>query len=161
MLGTRGSRSGAADHDGNGTVSRPPTGEGSSASAALQEANLRVAALEAQLAAMRSGSGGADRRRRRPRRRRRSPSSSSGSSSSSDEDSSGSMSSASSSSSSSESEPERRRRKEWKSSPKRSKWMLPSYKKQYGLTKKVRSSIGKALKIDQTAGEREKVPEKR
>ena len=33
----RGSRSGAADQDGNGTVSRPPTGEGSSASAALQE----------------------------------------------------------------------------------------------------------------------------
>ena len=142
-------------------MSRPPTGEGSSASAALQEANLRVAALEAQLAAMRSGSGGADRRRRRPRRRRRSPSSSSGSSSSSDEDSSGSMSSASSSSSSSESEPERRRRKkgkgrrkERKSSPKRSKWRLPSYKKQYGLTKKVRSSIGKALKAKLPASAR-------
>ena len=41
----RGGRSGAADHDGNGTVSRPPTGEGSSASAALQEANLRVASM--------------------------------------------------------------------------------------------------------------------
>ena len=157
----RGSRSGAADQDGNGTVSRPPTGEGSSASAALQEANLRVAALEAQLAAMRSGSGGADRRRRRPRRRRRSPSSSSGSSSSSDEDSSGSMSSASSSSSSSESEPERRRRKrgkgrrkERRSSPKRSKWRLPSYKKQYGLTKKVRSAIGKALKTKLPASAR-------
>ena len=159
----RGSRSGAADHDGNGTVSRPPTGEGSSASAALQEANLRVAALEAKLAAMRSGSGGADHhdRRRRTPRRRRSPSSSSGSSSSSDEDSSGSMSSASSSSSSSESEPDRRRRKkgkgrrkERKSSPKRSKWKLPSYKKQYGLTKRVRLSIGKALKTKLPASAR-------
>ena len=149
-----GGRSGAADHDGNGTVSRPPTGEASSASAALQEANLRVAAVEAQLAAMRGGSGGADgrSRRRRPRRRRRSPSSSSESSSSSDEDSSR-PSSSSSSSLSSESEPDRRRRKkgkgskkERKSSPKRSTWRLPSYKKQYGLSRKVRLSIGKALK---------------
>ena len=71
------------------------------------------------------------------------------------------MSSASSSSSSSESEPERRRRKkgkgrrkERKSSPKRSKRRLPSYKKQYGLTKKVRSSIGKALKTKLPASAR-------
>ena len=117
-----------------------------------------MVALEAQLAAMRSGSGGADRRRRRPRRRRWSPSSSSGSSSSSDEDSSRSLSS---SSSSSESEPERRRRKkgkgrrkERKSSPKRSKWRLPSYKKQYGLTRKFHSSIGKALKTKLPANAR-------
>ena len=155
-----GGRSGAADYDGNGTVSWPPTGEGSSASAALQKANLRVAALEAQLAAMRSGSGGADWRRRRPRRRRRTPSSSSVSSSSSDEDSLRYLSS-SLLSSSSESEPERRRRKkgkgrrkERKSSPKRSTWRLPSYKKQYGLTRKVRPSIGKALKTKLPANAR-------
>ena len=123
-----------------------------SVTAALQEVNLRVATPEAQLATMWGGSSRADRRsrRRRPRRRRRSSLSSSESLSSSVEDSSR-LASSSWSSSSLDSEPERRR-KGGKAGGRRGRavraflWRLTSYKKQYGLTRKVCSSIGKALK---------------